>query len=175
MPEFWQRLPVRFFLGNLDFRDTCELIRHRLRIAGLDGTRELFTRPAYEQIYKASEGCPRVVCSIADLALVVGRSLRVRQIDATEVLQACADMDKRSSDSFHYYHFLCSVSDGEKKAAPAAPAPAAEVAPVAPPAEVPPATPEAATVTAPAREVQPVAAAEPAQTVAAELFREIAS
>ncbi|HUU42588.1 MAG TPA: AAA family ATPase, partial [Planctomycetota bacterium] len=76
MPEFWQRLPVRFFLGNLDYRDTRELVRHRLRRAGLDPSREVFTRGAYEQIYKASEGCPRVICSIADLALVVGRSLR---------------------------------------------------------------------------------------------------
>ncbi|HUW57096.1 MAG TPA: AAA family ATPase [Planctomycetota bacterium] len=122
MPEFWQRLPVRFFLGNLDFRDTRELIRHRLRTAGLEGGREIFTRAAYEQIYKASQGCPRVICSIADLALVVGRSLRVREIDAPEVLQATADMEKRSSDSFHYYHFLRSVADGERKdeAAPAA-------------------------------------------------------
>jgi len=114
MPEFWQRLPVRFFLGNLDFRDTCELIRHRLRVAGLEEGRELFTREAYEQIYKASQGCPRVVCSIADLALVVGRSVRVREIDAPEVLQATSDMEKRASDSFHYYHFLQSAADTEE-------------------------------------------------------------
>ncbi len=111
MPEFWQRLPVRFFLANLDFRDTRELIRHRLKIAGLPDGREVFTREAYEQVYKWSQGCPRVVCSVADLALVVGRSLRVRQIDAPEVLQAWADMEKKSGDSFHYYHFLRSASD----------------------------------------------------------------
>jgi general secretion pathway protein A len=115
MPEFWQRLPVRFFLGNLDFRDTRELIRHRLRVAGLEEGREVFTRAAYEQIYKNSEGCPRVICSIADLALVVGRSLRVREIDASEVLQASADMEKKSTDSFHYYHFLRSSTDAERK------------------------------------------------------------
>jgi len=119
MPEFWQRLPVRFFLGNLDFRDTRELIRHRLRRAGLDRSREIFTRAAYEQIYKSSEGCPRVICSIADLALVVGRSLRVREIDAPEILQAAADMEKRSTDSFHYYHFLRSAADNDRRDEPA--------------------------------------------------------
>ena len=125
MPEFWQRLPVRFFLGNMDFRDTRELIRHRLRTSGLAEGREVFTRAAYEQIYKSSEGCPRVICSIADLALVVGRSLRVREIDAPEILQATSDMEKRASDSFHYYHFLRSVADSEREPAPvAAPAPA---------------------------------------------------
>ena len=60
-----------------------------------------------------------MVCSLADLALVVGRSLRVREIDAPEVLQAAADMEKRSSDSFHYYHFLRSVAQPEG-AAPSA-------------------------------------------------------
>ena len=125
MPEFWQRLPVRFFLGNMDFRDTRELIRHRLRISGLAEGREVFTRAAYEQIYKTSEGCPRVICSIADLALVVGRSLRVREIDAPEILQAAADMEKKASDSFHYYHFLRSATEAERKETPATtPAPA---------------------------------------------------
>jgi general secretion pathway protein A len=121
MPEFWQRLPVRFFLGNMDFRDTRELIRHRLRMSGLAEGREIFTRAAYEQIYKSSEGCPRVICSIADLALVVGRSLRVREIDAPEVLQAAADMEKKSSDSFHYYHFLRSATEPETQDTPATP------------------------------------------------------
>ncbi len=127
MPEFWQRLPVRFFLGNLDFRDTREFVKHRLRMAGLDGAREIFTRAAYDQLYKSSQGCPRVLCSIADLALVVGRSLRVREIDASEVAQAAADMEKKSSDSFHYYHFLRSVSETDRPedAFASTPAPAA--------------------------------------------------
>ncbi len=112
MPEFWQRLPVRFFLGNLDFRDTRELIRHRLRNAGLPEGEEIFTPAAYQQIYKDTEGCPRVICSLADLALVVGRSLRVQEIDAPEVMRATADMEKNSSENYHYYHFLRSV--GEK-------------------------------------------------------------
>ncbi len=110
MPEFWQRLPVRFFLGNLDFRDTRELIRHRLRRAGLPEEIELFTHEAYQEVYRFSEGCPRVICSVADLALVVGRRLRGRRSDGREVMQAGAEMDKRSGDSFHYYHFLKSAA-----------------------------------------------------------------
>ena len=116
MPEFWQRLPVRFFLGNLDFRDTRALVRFRLRKAGLPEELDLFTNDAYQEIYRFSKGCPRVVCSVADLALVVGRSMRVRTIDAMEVAQACADMDKRSGDSFHYYHFLKSATAAAESA-----------------------------------------------------------
>ncbi len=125
MPEFWQRLPVRFFLGNLDFRDTRALVRFRLRKAGLPEELDLFTNDAYQEIYRFSEGCPRVVCSVADLALVVGRSMRVRTIDAMEVAQACADMDKRSGDGFHYYHFLKSAAAAEPAEANAEPEPAA--------------------------------------------------
>ncbi len=81
MPEFWQRLPVRFFLRNLDLGDTRRLIQHRLRYAGAPEGRELFSARACERIYAYSEGCPRVICSIADLALIIGRSSGVRQVD----------------------------------------------------------------------------------------------
>jgi general secretion pathway protein A len=126
MPEFWQRLPVRFFLANLDFRDTRELVRHRLRGAGLAAEREIFSQQAYEEIFRVSEGCPRVICSVADLALVVGRSLLIREIGAPQVRQAWADMERKSSDGFHYYHFLRSVSgpeEAERLLPPPPPAP----------------------------------------------------
>jgi type II secretory pathway predicted ATPase ExeA len=119
-PEFWQRLPVRIFLGNLDLADTKHLIAHRLRVAGLPAERELFTRDAYERIYSFSEGCPRVICSISDLALVVGRSAGVRQIDVAEVVQAHADMEKHSSEAFHYYHFLSRGAEAKRTAVKAA-------------------------------------------------------
>jgi general secretion pathway protein A len=111
MPEFWQRLPVRFFLGNLDLGDTRKLIQHRLRCAGLAEGREVFTPGASERVFTFSQGCPRVICSIADLALVVGRSDGVRKVDAPQVAQAYADMEKRSSDGYHYYHFVKSALD----------------------------------------------------------------
>jgi type II secretory pathway predicted ATPase ExeA len=114
MPEFWQRLPVRFFLKNLDARDTRELVRHRLRTAGLPKDREIFTAQALAKIHLVTGGCPRVICSIADLALVVGRSAGVRLVDLPQVAQAYADMEKRCSDSFPYYHFLHSAESSER-------------------------------------------------------------
>src|SRR6185436_7670618 len=103
MPEFWQRLPVRFFLRNLDLKDTGELVRYRVRRAG-QTEREIFTPTALEGIYRHSQGCPRVVCSLADLALLVGHSLRSQKVDFIEVSQAVADMS-RSGEAFHYYSF----------------------------------------------------------------------
>lgn len=111
MPEFWQRLPVRFFLGNLDLGDTRRLIQHRLRCAGLEEGREIFSQNACDRVFAFSQGCPRVICSLSDLALVVGRSDGVRKVEAPQVAQAYADMEKRSSDGYHYYHFVKSALD----------------------------------------------------------------
>jgi len=103
MPEFWQRLPVRFFLKDLHPADTAGMIHHRLSVAG--ATRPLFTDTAMEGVYRYSKGCPRVICAVADLALVVGHSNQARQVDFAEVGQACSDMD-HSGSSFHYFNFL---------------------------------------------------------------------
>ncbi|MBI2841189.1 MAG: AAA family ATPase [Acidobacteria bacterium] len=111
MPEFWQRLPVRFFLKNLDLRDTGDLIKYRVRAAGqLD--REVFTATAIEGIHRFSQGVPRVICSIADLSLLVGHSLRSQKIDFGEVSQATNDMT-RSGELFHYFNFM--ESKGHKR------------------------------------------------------------
>jgi type II secretory pathway predicted ATPase ExeA len=115
MPEFWQRLPVRFFLRNLDQRDTGEMLRYRVRAAG-QLERDIFTPTAAEGIFRFSQGCPRVICSIADLALLVGHSLSSHKVDFREVAQATTDMN-RSGDVFHYMSFLGSERAARRKRA----------------------------------------------------------
>lgn len=109
MPEFWQRLPVRFFLKNLDFDDTRSLIQFRLRKVG--ASEEIFSADAYEGIYNYSEGCPRIICSLADLCLLVGYAKRSRRIGFVEVSAACRDMES-SGDSFHYFAYIRNRDDG---------------------------------------------------------------
>ena len=103
MPEFWQRLPVRFFLRNLDFKDTKGLLKYRIEKVG--GNREIFTEDAFEGIYNYSEGCPRIMCAVADLCLVIGYAKGTRHIGFVEVSTACRDMES-SGDGFHYYAFV---------------------------------------------------------------------
>jgi type II secretory pathway predicted ATPase ExeA len=103
MPEFWQRLPVRFFLRNLDFQDTKALIQYRLGKVGITG--EIFAPDAFEGIYHYSEGCPRIICSVADLCLLIGYAKRARRIGFVEVSTACRDMES-SGDSFHYFAYI---------------------------------------------------------------------
>ena len=104
MPEFWQRLPVRFFLRNLDYSDTKRLIQHRIKMAGGEPDK-IFSETAYKGIYNFSEGTPRVILSIADLALVIGHSMYSKKIDFAEISQAAGDMNK-GGESYHYFKYL---------------------------------------------------------------------
>jgi len=110
MPEFYQRLPVRFFLKNLDRDDTREMIRHRLHLAGNPKDREIFSEDGYTGIYNYSKGCPRIICSVADLALVIAHSRYSKQVDFVEVSQACSDMN-RTDGAYHYFYFLKSFHE----------------------------------------------------------------
>jgi len=104
IPEFWQRLPVRYFLGNLDRRETEEMVKFRLRQSGYTGD-DIFTPDGYDGLYQYSKGIPRVICSLADLCLLIGYSSRVRNIDLLIVHEACRDMEG-SEQGFHYFKFL---------------------------------------------------------------------
>ena len=103
MPEFWQRLPVRFFLKNLDYNDTKALIQFRLDKVGL--SEDIFTEDAFDGIYKYSDGCPRIICSVADLCLIIGFAKGMRRIGFVEATTACRDMES-SGDGFHYYAYI---------------------------------------------------------------------
>lgn len=105
IPEFWQRLPVRFFLDNLDRSDTYGLILHRLKQAGYKGGGMLFEDDAINFIHRNSGGCPRVICSLCDLSLLIGYTMRKKSLDINVIQQAQNDMD-RSERGIHYYKFL---------------------------------------------------------------------
>ncbi len=111
LPEFYQRLPVRYFLHSMDLVDTGRMLEHRIKVAGYTG-QKLFSDEAVKEIYRYARGIPRVICSVADLTLVVGHSRSVRQIHDREVFMAIRDMDRSTQDGYHYYHFLRSAGVG---------------------------------------------------------------
>lgn len=113
MPEFWQRLSVRVFLKNVARAEVGELLRYRVRTAG-QIENEIFTPTAVDGIFRHSNGCPRVICAVADLALLIGHSRRSRTVDLVEVSEAVNDMS-RGGEAFHYFSFKGS------EAAPPAP------------------------------------------------------
>ncbi len=117
-PELWQRLPVRYHLKNLSYADSRGLLKHRMRMAGCE--REVFEDAAVGRLFEASQGCPRVLCAMADLSLVLGFSQRLKQVDLGCAKQAASDMEGQGGESFHYFHFVKAL---ERKAETPAPDP----------------------------------------------------
>ena len=66
--QFAQRVTATFHLDRMDAATTADYIRHRLRAAG--GTGYEFEAAALARIHDESDGVPRVVNKICDLALV---------------------------------------------------------------------------------------------------------
>lgn len=87
MENFKDRITYMFNINNIDNEDTKALIDHRLKIAGLSNSEELFTENAKDLIYKYTKGYPRkiiVTCHnlLIDM-LITGKS----KIDADLVFK----------------------------------------------------------------------------------------
>jgi general secretion pathway protein A len=65
-----QRIIVRCNLAAMDFFDTAEYIRHRLKLAG-GRNPELFSMNVIKKIYKFSKGIPRLINVVCEQALVM--------------------------------------------------------------------------------------------------------
>ena len=74
-----QRIALRYHLNTLDDAHTASYIAHRLQMAGRPG--KIFTAEAIKLIFDFTRGTPREINSICDLALLVGYSKRVQEID----------------------------------------------------------------------------------------------
>jgi type II secretory pathway predicted ATPase ExeA len=92
MPEFWQRLPVRYYFIPLRVEETKEMVRFRLTKAGLLEGREIFDDDALEIIHRFSRGSPRTVIALSDLALLVGYTNHSSRITFKEVSKAINTM-----------------------------------------------------------------------------------
>lgn len=84
MREFWQRLPVRYYLLPLSLDETRNLINFRLKKAGCK-REEIYTKEAIELIYRFSGGCPRTIIALSDLALLVGYTNLANKVGEKEV------------------------------------------------------------------------------------------
>jgi len=79
-----QRITVRYHLKTMSPEDTDGYIRHRLKIAGQDETRDdcvRFEPEAVSEIFRYSNGTPRMINAISDKALLAGYVYRRNTID----------------------------------------------------------------------------------------------
>ena len=92
MTQFAQRIVVDYHLKPLSETDTLSCIRHRLQVAG--GQPSLFTDQACALVHRLSQGNPRLINQVADIALTYGYAEQARTITAKLVAQAAIDRIK---------------------------------------------------------------------------------
>jgi len=76
--QFAQRISIEYHLKPLNFEETRNYIAHRLLIAGANST--IFNEAALAAIYFYTEGVPRLINNICDLAMVFAFAAETKKI-----------------------------------------------------------------------------------------------
>jgi general secretion pathway protein A len=92
LPQFLQRLGIRYHLKNFTEDETKNYIRHRLDIAGLK--KDIFTESSYREINKLAEGTPRAINNICDMALLTGFINGLKVIDRDSIISVGKDLQE---------------------------------------------------------------------------------
>jgi general secretion pathway protein A len=90
VPQFKQRLAIKYHLDTLDLDESQGYIKHRCRLAGRE--EPLFSESAINLIYNASRGIPREINNICDLCLVIGLGNKVSFINEDIAFQVIRDV-----------------------------------------------------------------------------------
>ena len=84
-----QRIAIRYHLNPLNKDNTEKYVSFRLEKAGQ--TKNIFTAAALEEIYSYSEGVPRKINNLCDLALLIGFSMKLDKIDVDTIRKVIKD------------------------------------------------------------------------------------
>jgi general secretion pathway protein A len=94
-----QRITVRYHLKPMEFTDTCDYIRHRIRFAAGGNEPLSFSPGAVEKIFRFSGGLPRLINSSCDRALLLAYTSETREISPAMAAACIADLRKDSPRS----------------------------------------------------------------------------
>jgi general secretion pathway protein A len=90
MRQVAQRITGRYHLEPLSAADTAIYVSHRLRVAG--GRPGIFDKRAMRQLFRLSQGIPRLINVIADRALLAAYTLESTQVGASLVRRAAGEV-----------------------------------------------------------------------------------
>ena len=85
-----QRITARYHLEPLSREETASYIEHRLKVAGALG--EIFDNNAKKEVFRLSQGVPRLVNVICDRALLGAYARESRRVTARVIRQAAAEV-----------------------------------------------------------------------------------
>ncbi len=92
-----QRITGRYHLEPLSRDEAAEYVEHRLRIAGALG--EIFDGAAKNEVFKFSQGVPRLINVISDRALLGAYSRESRRVTRNLVRRAAAEVSGKTYSS----------------------------------------------------------------------------
>ena len=87
-----QRISLRCSLLPLTLHETKEYIRTRMEIAGLPD-QQVFSDAVIAEIYRCSDGIPRLINTVCDNALVTGYACEKNAIDVEVVREVARDLE----------------------------------------------------------------------------------
>src|SRR5690606_35460998 len=96
VPALNSRVAVRAGLHPLDAAETAAYIRHRLQVAGLQEC--MFDEAALAAFHRLSQGYPRQINQLCDLALLVGYADELSSLSSGEVEAAAGELLSVSID-----------------------------------------------------------------------------
>ena len=85
-----QRITARFHLGALTREEVTAYIRHRLSVAGAKGN--FFSKRAIDQIFKLSDGIPRIINLVCDRSMLGAYSEGEMQVTPSIVDKAAGEI-----------------------------------------------------------------------------------
>ncbi|MBV9695353.1 MAG: AAA family ATPase [Gammaproteobacteria bacterium] len=85
-----QRITGRYHLSPLSREEAAAYVRHRLRVAG--ATSDIFSNAALGEVFRLSQGVPRVINVISDRALLAAYTRDEHRVSAALVRQAAAEV-----------------------------------------------------------------------------------
>ena len=83
LPQLEQRLGVKCMLRALSHDETHSYVQHRLQAVG--GAADLFDSDALDTVHAISQGVPRDINRLCDLALLLGFADEAQRIDAERI------------------------------------------------------------------------------------------
>jgi type II secretory pathway predicted ATPase ExeA len=96
LDSFSQRIAARCYLGPFSRDETANFVRHQIGVSGGEADR-VFEAAAYDAIYAATDGVPRLVNQLCDHALVLAVLAECRPVGAAVVEEAWSDLQQLPS------------------------------------------------------------------------------
>ena len=88
-----QRIAVRYHIEALNQDEVAQYIRHRLNLAGANGSLAVFDESAVAEIFRYSKGIPRLINMVCNKALLTGFVLEEKYINDEIVKRSIMELE----------------------------------------------------------------------------------